>query len=232
MVVRRRRRLQDRQRLQTSTLATHSYDHPDVPTPQSVHWRLQLLACQLGLLNNNGESLDSWATSNNLGLLYNPKETTSFFSLPWNVGTSPDLVFTSFGQDSPLPDRRVLGKFPRSQHLPSLITPPKLKVPAHSDPVKRWNFRKADWKHFCLLTDESVERLPPPETSNIEGAYQDFCESLLSAAKQCIPRGRRKNYGLCLDKECETLYRSFIRAPVGTDSDGAASSLLSRHGQK
>jgi len=26
-----------------------------------------------------GENLDSWATSNNLGLLYNPKETTSFF---------------------------------------------------------------------------------------------------------------------------------------------------------
>jgi len=40
VVVRRRRRLQDRQRLQTSTLATHSYDHPDVPTPQSAPWRL------------------------------------------------------------------------------------------------------------------------------------------------------------------------------------------------
>jgi len=46
VVVRRRRKLQDRQHLQTSTLATHSYDHPDVPTPQSVHWRLQLPACQ------------------------------------------------------------------------------------------------------------------------------------------------------------------------------------------
>jgi len=36
----------------------------------------------------------------------------------------------------------------------------------------------------------------------------------------------------CWDKECETLYRYFTRAPVGTDSDRAASSLLSRHGQK
>jgi len=34
------------------------------------------------------------------------------------------------------------------------------------------------------------------------------------------------------DKECETLYRSFIRAPVGTASDRAASSLLSRLQQK
>ena len=98
--------------------------------------------------------------------------------------------------------------------------------------MKRWNFRKADWKRFCLLTGESIERLPPPDTPDIERANQDFCESLLSAAKQCIPHGRRKKYMPCWDKECETLYRSFIRAPVGSDSDRAASSLLSRLQQK
>ena len=112
------------------------------------------------------------------------------------------------------------------------VTPPKLKVPAHSDLVKRWNFHKADWKRFCLRTGESIERLPPPDTPDIERACQDFCESLLSVAKQCIPRGRRKNYVPCWDKDCETLYRSFIRAPAGTDFDSAASSLLSRLGQK
>jgi len=98
----------------------------------------------------DGESLDSRATCNNLGLLHNPKETASFFSQRWNVGTNPDLAFASFGQDSRLPDRRVLRKFPRSQHRPSHITPLKLKVPAHNDPVKRWNFRKADWKRFSF----------------------------------------------------------------------------------
>jgi len=104
--------------------------------------------------------------------LYNPKETTSFFSRRWNVGTNPDLAFASLGQDS-----RVLGKFPRSQHRPSLITPPRFKVPVHTDPVKRWNFRKADWKRFCLLIGESVEKLPPLDTPDIERAYQDFCET-------------------------------------------------------
>ena len=175
----------------------------------------------------DGESLDSWATSNNFGLLYNPKEAASFFSRRWNVSTNPDMAFASLGQGSRLPDRRVPGKFPWSQHRPSVVTPPRLKVPAHSDPVIRWNFRKANCKHFCLLTGGSVERLPPSDPPDIERAHQDFCESLLSAAKQCIPCGRRKNYVSCWDKECETLYRSFTRAPVGTDSDRAASSLLS-----
>ena len=70
----------------------------------------------------------------------------------------------------------VLGAFPRSQHRPSLIMPPRLKVPAHSDPVKRWNFRKADWNHFCPLTGESVQRLLPPDATNVEKAYQDVWE--------------------------------------------------------
>jgi len=79
-----------------------------------------------------------------------------FFSHPWNVGTNPDLGFASVGQDNQLPDRRVPGKFPRSQHRLFLITLRKLKVPAYSDPLKRWNFRKAAWKSFCLLLGESV----------------------------------------------------------------------------
>jgi len=118
----------------------------------------------------DGESLVSWATSKNLGLLYDPNETASFSSHRWNVGTNPDLAFGSFGQDSRLPDRRALRKILRSQHRPSLITPQKLKVLAHSDPVNRWNFCKADWKRFCLLTCESVERLPLPDTLHIEKA--------------------------------------------------------------
>jgi len=112
--------------------------------------------------------------------------------------------------------------------LTLLIIPPKLKVPAYSDPVKRWNFRKDDWKRFCFLTRKPVERLSPPATTNIEKTYQELCEGLLFAAEQCTPLSRRKNYVPCWDKERETLYRSFLRAPVGTGSDRAASSLLSR----
>ena len=48
----------------------------------------------------DGESLDSWATSNNLGLLYNPKGSASFFFHRWNISTNSDLAFARFGQDS------------------------------------------------------------------------------------------------------------------------------------
>ena len=137
---------------------------------------------------SDGESLDSWVTANNRGLLYNSRGAASFSSHRWNVGTNPDLAFASFGQDNRLPDRYLLGTFRRSQHQSSVITPPRLKVPTYSDPVKSWNFPKAECKRFLLLTDEFVERLPRPDTTNIEKACQEVSESLLSAAKQCIPR--------------------------------------------
>ena len=47
----------------------------------------------------DGESLDSWATSNNFVLLHNQKETASFFFRRWKVDTNPDLAFARFGQD-------------------------------------------------------------------------------------------------------------------------------------
>jgi len=149
----------------------------------------------------NGKSLDSWATANNLELLHDPRGVASFSFHRWNVGTNTE-AFASVGHGNWLPHRRVLGRFPRLQYRLSLITPPGLKVPASNDQVKRWDFRKADWKRFCLLTGESVVRLPPPDTKNIEKAYQELFETLQSAARQYIPHGRRKNYvpGTCWTK--------------------------------
>ena len=107
---------------------------------------------------------------NNLGLLYERKDAVSLYSHRWNVGTNPYVTFASFDQDIRLPDKHVLGKFPGSQQYSSHITSPRHKVPAHSDPVKRWNFRSADWKRFCLLTDVSVDRSQLPDATNIEKA--------------------------------------------------------------
>ena len=70
----------------------------------------------------DGECLAGWASINCLALLYNAKDAASFYSGRWNTDTNSDLAFASVGPNSRLPDRRVLEKFPRSQHRPSLIT--------------------------------------------------------------------------------------------------------------
>ena len=131
----------------------------------------------------DGECLADWASINYLALLYNSincnaKDAASFYSGRWNTGTNLDLAFASIGPNSRLPDRRVLEKFPRSQHQPSLITPPRFAMAMPSMPVKRWNFRKAKWSHYITLTNKFAKTLLPPDSLDVDAAYQDFCNTI------------------------------------------------------
>ena len=85
---------------------------------------------------------------NYLALLYNAKDAASFYFGRWNTGTNPDLALAGVDPNSRLPDRRILKKFPRSQHRPSLITPPRFAMAVPSMPVKRWNLCKAKGTHY------------------------------------------------------------------------------------
>ena len=124
-----------------------------------------------------------------LALLYNAKDAASFYSGRWNTGTNPDLAFASVGPNNHLPDRHVLDKFPRSQHRPSLITPPRFAMAVPSMPVKRWNFCKAKWSHYIVLTNKFAKTLLQPDSLDVDVAYQDFCNTIKKAAKKAIPHG-------------------------------------------
>ena len=99
-------------------------------------------------------------------------------------------------------------------------------------PVKQWNFRKAKWSHYNALTNQLAKSSLPPDTSDVDRAYQDFCNSISTAAKKYIPCGRRNDHIPCWDAECENLYQMFLQLPEGSDSSRAASALLSRLDRK
>ena len=141
----------------------------------------------------------------------------------------PDLAFVSMDSDSRLPDRHVLKKFPRSQHRPSLITPPRFVSPVPSKPVERLNLRKAKWSPYITLTNKLARTLPPPD---MDQAYQCFCNTISTTAKKCIPCGRRNNRITCWDAECENLYQIFLPYPEGHESSKTATALLSRLDRK
>ena len=124
-------------------------------------------------------------------------DAASFHSGRWNTSTNPDLVFASVGPNIRLPDRHVLEKFPRSQHRPSLITPPRFATTVPSMPVKRWSFRRAKWSHYIALTNKFAKTLLPPDLLDVDAAYQDFCKTIRKAAKKTIPSGYRNNYIPC-----------------------------------
>ena len=126
------------------------------------------------------------------------------------TGTNPDLAFASVGPNSRLPDRRVLEKFPRSHYRPLLITPPRFAIAVPSMPVKRWNFHKAKWSHFFALKNKFAKTLLPPDSLDVDAAYQNFCNTIKKAAKKTIRHEYQNNYIPCWDAECESLYKTFL----------------------
>ena len=99
-------------------------------------------------------------------------------------------------------------------------------------PVKRWNFCKAKWSHYIALTNKFAKTLLPPDTLDVDAAYQDFCNTIKKAAKKTIPRGNQNNYIPCWDAECESLYKTFLQSPQGDDSSLAATVLLAKLDRK
>ena len=160
-------------------------------------------------------------------------DAASFHSGRWNTSTNPDLPFVSIDSDNRLPDRHVFkrfqGKFSRSQHRPSLITPPTFARHVPSKPVKRWNFRKAKWSHYNTRTNKLAPAFPPPD---MDQTYQCFCDAISTAAKKYIPRGRRNNRIPSWDAECENLNQTFLQYPEGHKSSRTATALLDRLDRK
>ena len=58
----------------------------------------------------------------------------------------------------------------------------------------------------------------PPDSLDVDAAYQDFCNTIKKAAKKTIPRGYRNTYIPCWDPECESLYKTFLQSPQEDDS--------------
>ena len=58
--------------------------------------------------------------------------------------------------------------------------------------------------------------------------YQCFCSTISTAAKKCIPRGRRNNRMPCWNAECENLYQTFLQYFEGHESSRVATALLDR----
>jgi len=74
-----------------------------------------------------------------------------------------------------------------------------------SELYKRWKFRKANQKKYSDIINHLAKDLLSPNTSYVDKVYQDFCNSIITAAKRANPRGCRNRYKSCWDAKCEDL---------------------------
>ena len=100
------------------------------------------------------ETLSDWASSDPVPkqcYCMTQRSPPSVFSARWNTYTNQDLAFAVGRSCDPKPERRIIDRFPRSHHRPSIIKVPSLVHPIAGKPVKRWNFRKANCSDTPVL---------------------------------------------------------------------------------
>ena len=97
--------------------------------------------------DKDGEAVEEWATSNNLTLLHNQKDSPSFMSARWKKGYNPDLVFIS-AQHSTCFEKIIGEPIPKSQHSPITINIRPIVRALESKCIPRFNSKKANWSEF------------------------------------------------------------------------------------
>ena len=76
--------------------------------------------------------------------------------------------------------------------------------------VPRWNYKKADWKAYShrssILTNGILNE------RDINKVIKEFSTGILQAAKECIPKGARKDYKPYWSDELENKHKALSDA--------------------
>ena len=103
---------------------------------------------------------------------------------------------------------------------------PSLVQPIAGKPVKRWNFRKANWELFTAETERRTPGLPNPQADDADATHTAGCNMLICAAKKNITRGFNKHYIPGWDDSCNHLLRERQQATTKEYIDTTTTSVL------
>ena len=130
---------------------------------------------------------------NNLILINRPDDQPTHLSRAWKTLSTPDLAIASEDIQK-ICDREVHTQLGGSDHLPVLLKVTLTEQTTSQKKEPSLNYKKADWLKFQNLTDMLCRELDTDNSKNINASVQQLTDCILQAAKQAIPRGRRKDY--------------------------------------
>uniref|UniRef100_A0A0B7BSI4 Reverse transcriptase domain-containing protein n=1 Tax=Arion vulgaris TaxID=1028688 RepID=A0A0B7BSI4_9EUPU len=160
--------------------------------------------------NNRGDEVEDWEIDSNLHLINNAEDKPSYYSRTWKTTSTPDLAFST-GDIHHKIDRMVLDQLAGSDHRPVKLAVNVAYSPQQPKLLPRWNYKRADWGKFALLTDLYCEPLNIRK-SMLKAGVADFNKALQKAATESIPRGARPNYSPFWTDELEQLEVELTKA--------------------
>ena len=120
------------------------------------------------------------------------QKTHQLSSRRWISTSTPDLAFTT-DDLSQKTSWTVLSQLAGSDHRPVLLAINLQYRPSNPKAFSRWNYKKADWEMFSLLTNEYCKTVKVDHFI-INKTTDSFNQSILRTASETIPRGAWKNY--------------------------------------
>ena len=142
--------------------------------------------------DKRGEEVEDWQIDNKIALLNDPEDHPTFYSRRWCTTSSPDLAFAT-DDFAKISTRKIDHQLSTSDHRPVIITVDFNSKPEIKKALARWNFKKADWNKYGLLSDLYLEDIRD-KTESLNNKVEKANKSILKAAQESIPRGCRKNY--------------------------------------
>ena len=98
-------------------------------------------------------------------------------------------------------------------------------------PVKRWNFGTANWSNYIALTNNFAKTWLPPDSLDVDAAFQDFVTSFRKLSKR-LSRAVIETTIFRLGIRSKSLYRNFLQSPHKDNLSLAAAALFAKLNRK
>ena len=158
-------------------------------------------------LDAKGEEVEQWMTENQLVLINKPDDTDSYYSRTWRTTSTPDLAIATDDLHK-ISQREVCKQLGGSDHKPILISLEKCGSRQGKLPPS-WNYKKADWHQFSLLSDEYTSKV---DSKQVDLSAKEWTSGVLKAAQESIPNGRRRDYKPFWNDDLEDLHNKLSNA--------------------
>ena len=143
-------------------------------------------------LDAKGDEVEDWIITSQMVLINRPDEPHTYYSRAWRKTSCPDIAIAT-DDVAKTTKRHVEQQLGGSDHKPVLLAIKQDLREAGRKPFPSWNYKRANWPEFRKKADENC-RNQMMEQHHLNGKVKLFTEAILSAAKETIPRGRRRDY--------------------------------------
>ena len=143
-------------------------------------------------LDPKGDKVEDWIITNQMVLISCPDKPHTYYSRAWLTTSCPDIAIAT-GDVAKTTERHVEQQLGGSDHKPVLLVIKQDLQEAGRKLCPSWNYKRANWPEFRKKADENC-RNQMMEQHHLNEKVKLFTGAILSAAKETIPRGRRRDY--------------------------------------